>query len=121
MPASRGGSSSVLRTAAAPFLGAKWWVWNLGGAWWGGRVLARCWALRNQARGPEFGVGLFFLCLLSLFRRRCVGGVGVGGWGVWSLDSGREHLAMAGTRVLPGRVFSLPGGLVCVGCCLILL
>ena len=57
-------------------------VWNLGGGRWG---LGFGTLLGPEESGPWprcGGVGLFFLCLLSLVGARGGVGSGVGGWGV---------------------------------------
>ena len=66
-------------------------VWNLQSPV-RGRVLAHCWALRNQAPPLTFGsVGLNLQCLLGPDTFVVEGR---GGRVVCELDSGREHLPM---------------------------
>jgi len=89
-------------------------------------VLARCWALRNQARdSPAWcepgGGGVDPVRPPFLVWSLC-GRVGVGGWGVWYLDSGREHLATtsSGARWFPWSLcVEGVGGCGVCGCCLI--
>jgi len=85
-----------------------------GGAVGGWLVLARCWALRNQARksplgGFSWGWGLFVLCLLRCLLAVCwwVGLVG-GVFDMWIVDASiwRQPVRLVG-------VFSwLVGGLL---------
>jgi hypothetical protein len=65
----------------------RWWVWNLAG-WFLLVVLAHCWVLKDHAipSGPP-SLKLHVEC-----------GGGVGGCGVWLLNSGREHPASASFR-----------------------
>ena len=78
-------ASSVLSAAAAPLWGVVVVGVEPGGAVGGWLVLARCWALRNQARKRPWGffLGVGFVCSVPpSLPVGCVLVGGVGGWGV---------------------------------------
>lgn len=74
----------VLVSSVLPVLlggcGCGTWVWVVARG-----VVAHCWGSEGSR------VGGVSWCLLGCLSRRCGGVGGVGGCGVWLLNSGREH------------------------------